>query len=63
MNCWGLHKTVFVLTIYNQLIEVHSLHNQLMYIKKSDIEAPNGPPRFSIFSEEFLLKKPESVTS
>ena len=31
--------------------------------KKSEIEAPNGPPRFCIDVDEFLLKNPESETS
>ena len=31
-----------------------------MVYKKSAIDAPRGPPKFWIVSEEFLLKKPES---
>jgi hypothetical protein len=31
--------------------------------KKSAIEAPRGPPKFCIESEEFLLKNPESEIS
>ena len=31
--------------------------------RKSDIDAPRGPPRLFMFSVEFLLKKPESAAS
>ena len=31
--------------------------------RKSDIDAPRGPPRLFMTEDEFLLKKPESETS
>ena len=36
--------------------------NPKIVIKISEINAPNGPPKFSITPSEFLLKKPESAS-